>query len=158
MKKTFKQWVKQDKDLDDFLSPGDYIDERLYNYIGEIIPPAYYSRDFIQGCDAIKMKAMYYSTLQHTEPLIIGTYISVFYRNLNNNSKQINYEQNHLFYPRRKDTKWAVAYPERSEVSTSNKSNSPAAATQKHSASPVPSMPNAQHTPYRKEAAHDYPS
>ena len=47
MKKTFKQWVKQDKDLDDFLSPGDYIDERLYNYIGEIIPPAYYSRDFI---------------------------------------------------------------------------------------------------------------
>lgn len=26
MKKTFKQWVKQDKDLDDFLSPGDYID------------------------------------------------------------------------------------------------------------------------------------
>lgn len=33
MKKTFKQWVKQDKDLDDFLSPGDYIDERLYNYI-----------------------------------------------------------------------------------------------------------------------------
>lgn len=54
MKKTFKQWVKQDKDLDDFLSPGDYIDERLYNYIGEIIPPAYYSRDFIQGCDAIK--------------------------------------------------------------------------------------------------------
>lgn len=34
MKKTFKQWVKQDKDLDDFLSPGDYIDERLYNYIG----------------------------------------------------------------------------------------------------------------------------
>lgn len=34
------------------------------------------------------MKAMYYSTLQHTEPLIIGTYISVFYRNLNNNSKQ----------------------------------------------------------------------
>ena len=42
---------------------------------------------------------MYYSTLQHTEPLIIGTYISVFYRNLNNNSKQINYEQNHLFLP-----------------------------------------------------------
>lgn len=35
---------------------------------------------------------MYYSTLQHTEPLIIGTYISVFYRNLNNNSKQIKNE------------------------------------------------------------------
>ena len=33
MKKTFKQWVKQDKDLDDFLSPGDYIDDR-YLYLG----------------------------------------------------------------------------------------------------------------------------
>lgn len=35
MKKTFKAWSKQDKDLDDFLSPGDYIDERLCNYIGK---------------------------------------------------------------------------------------------------------------------------
>lgn len=35
---------------------------------------------------------MYYSTLQHTEPLIIGTYISVFYRNLNNNSKLVRFE------------------------------------------------------------------
>ena len=37
MKKTFKQWAKQDKDLDEFLSPGDYIDERLYTYIEENI-------------------------------------------------------------------------------------------------------------------------
>lgn len=68
MKKTFKQWVKQDKDLDDFLSPGDYIDERLYNYIGEIIPPAYYSRDFIQGCDAIKNEGdvLFYITAHRT--------------------------------------------------------------------------------------------
>lgn len=27
MKKIFKAWSKQDKDLDEFLSPGDYIDE-----------------------------------------------------------------------------------------------------------------------------------
>lgn len=52
MKKTFKAWSMQDKDLDEFLSPGDYIDERLCNYIGEIIPPAYCSKDFIQGCGA----------------------------------------------------------------------------------------------------------
>lgn len=31
MKKTFKRWAKQDKDLDEFLSPGDYIDERSQN-------------------------------------------------------------------------------------------------------------------------------
>ena len=68
MKKTFKQWAKQDKDLDDFLSPGDYIDERLYNYIGEIIPPAYYSRNFIQGCDAIKNECdvLFYITAHRT--------------------------------------------------------------------------------------------
>lgn len=66
-----------------FLCPGDYIDERLYNYIADIIPPAYCSRDLMQRCDAIKMKAMYYITSQCTEPMIISTYISVFYQNLN---------------------------------------------------------------------------
>ena len=45
-----------------------YIDERLYNYIGEIIPPAYYSRDFIQGCDAIKNEGdvLFYITAHRT--------------------------------------------------------------------------------------------
>lgn len=68
MKKTFKQWIKQNKDLDDFLSPGDYIDERLYNYIGEIIPPAYCSRDLIQGCDAIKSEGdvLFYISVYRT--------------------------------------------------------------------------------------------
>lgn len=47
MKKTFNEWSKQDKDLDEFLSPGDYIDERLYNYIAEITCPAYCSRNFV---------------------------------------------------------------------------------------------------------------
>lgn len=65
MKKTFKAWSMQDKDLDEFLSPGDYIDERLCNYIGEIIPPAYCSKDFIQGCDAIKSEdnVLFYMTV-----------------------------------------------------------------------------------------------
>ena len=69
MKKTFKQWVKQDKDLDDFLSPGDYIDERLYNYIADIIPPAYCSRDLMQRCDAIKNEGdvLYYITVYRTD-------------------------------------------------------------------------------------------
>lgn len=68
MKKTFKAWSIQDKDLDEFLSPGDYIDERLCNYIGEIIPPAYCSKDFIQGCDAIKSEddVLFYMTVYRT--------------------------------------------------------------------------------------------
>lgn len=85
MKKTFKQWAKQDKDLNVFLCPGDYIDERLYNYIADIIPPAYCSRDLMQGCDAIKNEGdvLYYITVYRT--MIISTYISVFYQNLNSN-------------------------------------------------------------------------
>lgn len=69
MKKTFKQWAKQDKDLDEFLSPGDYIDERLYNYIAEIIFPVYCSRDFVQGCDAIKSEGdvLFYITVHRTD-------------------------------------------------------------------------------------------
>lgn len=65
MKKTFNAWSKQDKDLDEFLSPGDYIDERLYNYIAEITCPAYCSRNFVQGCDAIKSKGdvLFYITV-----------------------------------------------------------------------------------------------
>ena len=69
MKKTFKQWAKQDKDLNVFLCPGDYIDERLYNYIADIIPPAYCSRDLMQGCDAIKNEGdvLYYITVYRTD-------------------------------------------------------------------------------------------
>jgi hypothetical protein len=69
MKKTFKAWSKQDKDLDFFLSPGDYIDERLYNYIAEITCPAYCSRDFVQGCDAIKSEGdvLFYMTVHKTD-------------------------------------------------------------------------------------------
>lgn len=65
MKKTFKAWSKQDKDLDEFLVPGDYLDERLCNYIGEIVPPAYCSKDFIQGCDPIKSEdgVLFYMTV-----------------------------------------------------------------------------------------------
>lgn len=68
MKKTFNAWSMQDKDLDEFLSPGDYIDERLCNYIGGIIPPAYCSKDFIQGCDAIKSEddVLFYMTVYRT--------------------------------------------------------------------------------------------
>lgn len=52
--KTLKLWEKSGKDLEEFLSPDDWISEDLCNYIGEIIPPYYCSRDFVQGGDAIK--------------------------------------------------------------------------------------------------------
>lgn len=31
--KTLKQWQKSGKDLEDFIQPGDWIDEGLFNYI-----------------------------------------------------------------------------------------------------------------------------
>ena len=37
----------------------------------------------------LKMKAMYYITSQCTEPMIISTYISVFYQNLNSNLNKL---------------------------------------------------------------------
>ena len=42
MKKTFKQWAKQDKDLDDFLSPGDNI---IHTSISKIIIEISYTDD-----------------------------------------------------------------------------------------------------------------
>ena len=35
--KTLKQWEKSGLDLEDFIHPGDWISEDLYNYIGEIV-------------------------------------------------------------------------------------------------------------------------
>jgi len=52
--KTLKQWEKSGLDLEDFIHPGDWISEDLYNYIGEIVCPYYCSKDLIQGGDPIK--------------------------------------------------------------------------------------------------------
>lgn len=67
--KTFKQWEKSRLDLEDFLHPGDWISEDLYNYIGEIAFPYYCSKDFIQGGDPIKSedKVLFYCTCHHTD-------------------------------------------------------------------------------------------
>lgn len=51
--KTLKQWEKSGLDLEDFIHPGDWISEDLYNYIGEIVCPYYCSKDLIQGGDPI---------------------------------------------------------------------------------------------------------
>ena len=52
--KTLKQWEKSDKGLDSFIQPGDWVDEGLYNYIGEIVPPCYCSSEFVQGGNPFK--------------------------------------------------------------------------------------------------------
>lgn len=49
--KTRKEWEHQNKDLSEFLSIGDVIDERLYNYIGEVVVPAYWNKNFVQCGD-----------------------------------------------------------------------------------------------------------
>ena len=69
MKKTFKQWAKQDKDLDVFCAQVIILTKGLYNYIADIIPPAYCSRDLMQRCDAIKNEGdvLYYITVYRTD-------------------------------------------------------------------------------------------
>ena len=63
--KTLRSWVKSNVDLDEFLNPCDVIDETLSNYIGEIVPPAYCSSDFVQGGDAVKSEdgVLFYMTV-----------------------------------------------------------------------------------------------
>lgn len=39
--KTKKQWEKSDKQLHGFLKRGDEVDESLYNYLGEVVSPAF---------------------------------------------------------------------------------------------------------------------
>lgn len=46
--KTRKQWERSNKDLIDFLTVGDEIDEPLFNYVGEVVVPAYCSYGFNQ--------------------------------------------------------------------------------------------------------------
>ena len=66
--KTLKQWKKSGLDLEDFIHPGDWISEDLYN-IGEIVYPYYCSKDLIQGGDPIKSEngVLFYCTCHHTE-------------------------------------------------------------------------------------------
>lgn len=67
--KTLKQWNKSGLDLDEFLKPGDWIDEEFCNYIGEIVPPYYCSREFVQGGNAIKSEddVLFYCTCYRTD-------------------------------------------------------------------------------------------
>lgn len=71
--KTLKQWDKSGKDLDKFLSAGDWIDEDLCNYIGEVVAPAYCSCEFVQGGNPFKCEdgVLFYSTVH----LVGGRYL-----------------------------------------------------------------------------------
>ena len=46
--KTRKAWNRSGKELTDFLHLGDEIDEALFNYVGEVVAPAYCSHGFSQ--------------------------------------------------------------------------------------------------------------
>ena len=67
--KTLKQWEKSGKDLDEFLSPGDWISEDLYRYIAEVVPAYYCSRKFVQGGDPEMEEedVLFYTTVYTTE-------------------------------------------------------------------------------------------
>lgn len=52
--KTYKNWEKSNKDLDDFLNPLEEIDEELYLYIIEIVPPYWCYGGFGQNGEPTK--------------------------------------------------------------------------------------------------------
>jgi hypothetical protein len=68
MKKTLHNWINHsDKDLDEYLLPGDYIDKDLFNYLIDMAP-AYTSRDLFQAGDPIKSEndVFFYMTMYIT--------------------------------------------------------------------------------------------
>ena len=66
--KTLKQWEKSGLDLEDFIHPGDWISEDLYNYIGEIV----WKMEYCFTVPAIILR-------------MIDIYILVFFRSLSSN-------------------------------------------------------------------------
>lgn len=48
MKATYKKWQKLNINLDKYLCLPCEIDEELYNYLGEIVPPQYCDKGFVQ--------------------------------------------------------------------------------------------------------------
>ena len=65
MKKTLHNWINHsDKDLDEYLLPGDYIDEHLFCYLSDMAP-AYASRDLFQVGDPIRSEngVFFYMTM-----------------------------------------------------------------------------------------------
>lgn len=51
--KTYNGWRRSERDLSEYLSPGDRIDEALYNHLGEVVPPLFCYDGFVQcgDCD-----------------------------------------------------------------------------------------------------------
>lgn len=51
--KTYRGWQKSDKELGEYLVPGDRIDEDMYNYLAELVPPVFCFDGFVQcgDCD-----------------------------------------------------------------------------------------------------------
>lgn len=51
--KTHKGWLRSERELSDYLTPGDRIDEALYNRLGEVVPPVFCYDGFLQcgDCD-----------------------------------------------------------------------------------------------------------
>lgn len=83
--KTLKQWQKSGKDLEDFIQPGDWIDEGLFNYIGEIVCPYYCSRDLSKEVIRSNRKTGYCFTVPAIIPTMTNICILASCRNLNNN-------------------------------------------------------------------------
>lgn len=63
--KTYADW---DCDLQDYLQVGDVVDEEMYNYFIDVLPPAYCSGTIVQMGEPYSHKEFgaTYATLKHT--------------------------------------------------------------------------------------------
>lgn len=55
--KTYKGWINSDADtIDKYLNPGDLVDEEMYNYFLNILPPLVLDKYYLQvggACDYV---------------------------------------------------------------------------------------------------------
>ena len=52
--KTFKEWLKTDKNFRDFVHPGEAVDERMVDHFRDILPPKNMSFGYLQVGEPIK--------------------------------------------------------------------------------------------------------
>lgn len=51
--KTYKEWMKSDKRFDEYIQPGDEVDEAIVDYFMNVLPPRSMSYGYLQAGEPI---------------------------------------------------------------------------------------------------------
>ena len=67
--KTYQDWEKSGKDLDDYLDPFDEIDEELFEYAISVIPPYFWNYGYLQVGEPFRHegRTVFFETFQQTK-------------------------------------------------------------------------------------------